>query len=112
MSHKQDIYLKLYSWGLSYIRNVQTKNFLGKGYNKGCYYEAELIHNLHLSILEEDITEHDIYFINTQAKWYIKNCNKNISPLYERNVKLLIELFKLLPDAAKKDIDSFPNPTK
>lgn len=69
-------------WPLPWNRNVQTHNALQKARDKSCYYEVELVHNIMLTILNPDFEEHDIHFLNNQAKHYYDNCNEKISPIY------------------------------
>jgi hypothetical protein len=81
-----------------------VNGFWIKGNNKSCYFEAELIHNLPVSMLEFEIIEHDIHFLNNQAKWYLEKCNSKISPLYERNERLIKELVSIVPEERKHQL--------
>jgi len=86
---------------LPHIRNVQSHGFWVKGKDKSCYYEAELIHNLPVSMFESEFVEHDIHFLNYQARWYLEKCSDTISPLYRRNEKLIRELMSAVPKEFK-----------
>lgn len=101
MSRKQEIYRELLGLSLPLIRNYQTLNFWAKAFNKTCYYESELVHNLYVSILDEGFTDHDIYFLNQQAKWYLDNCSSNVSPNYEKIKDLIEELENLVPESLR-----------
>ena len=84
-------------WAIPHIRNVQSQSWWRKALNRSCEFEAELVHNLHVSILEEDFVNHDIWFLNAQARFYLEHCNSQISLNYERHQELIVELFTLVP---------------
>ncbi len=52
--NKNDIYIKMLALALPYIINIQTHSKKVKGRDISCYFEAELIHNLYHSILDEN----------------------------------------------------------
>lgn len=100
-SRKQQIYNEFLHWSLPWIRNVQTWPWWNRTRRgKLCYYEAEFIHNLSQSLLQPEFTDHDAYFLNTQAKMFFEHCQ--LSPHYEHHVALIRELFSLLPEEKKK----------
>lgn len=105
MSRKQEIYQKLLTLGLAYVRNVQTQGRFKKFCDQSCYWEAELIHNLSISILEENFIEHDVHFLNFQARWYFQIANPKLSPNYEINKKLIKELFQIVPEYLKHKLE-------
>lgn len=84
-------------WAIPHIRNVQSQSWWRKALNRSCEFEAELVHNLHVSILEEDFVNHDIWFLNAQARFYVEHCNPQVSLNYERHQQLIAELFTLVP---------------
>ncbi|TKK33432.1 zinc ABC transporter substrate-binding protein [Pseudomonas sp. CFBP13528] len=98
---KNEIYIKMLSLALSYIRNTQTLDERIKGKDRSCYFEAELVHNLSSSFLSSEFFEHDIWFLNHQAKYYFDNCSDDISPNYWEHLKLIRALFELVPDTLK-----------
>jgi hypothetical protein len=63
--------------------------------NKSSYYDSELIHNLYVSLFEKDFTDHDIWFLNTQAKWYYENAKGTQN--YDSLCKLVEDLRSLVP---------------
>jgi len=75
MSRKQEIYSDMLWWALPYIRNVQTRSWLVRARDRSCYFEAELVHNLPNSLLEPEFGDHDIWFLNHQAKWFTEKCS-------------------------------------
>ncbi|SCZ64962.1 MULTISPECIES: zinc ABC transporter substrate-binding protein [Photorhabdus] len=101
---KNEVYIKMLALSLPYIRNIQTHSKKLKGRDLSCYFEAELIHNLHHSILDENFQEHDIYFLNHQAKYYYENCNDIISPNYNQHLFYIKELFDMIPENLKEKL--------
>ncbi|MXJ81341.1 zinc ABC transporter substrate-binding protein [Klebsiella michiganensis] len=98
---KNEIYVKMLSLVLPYIRNVQSLDKKEKGRDVSCYFEAELVHNLTHSLLISDFVDHDLWFLNNQAKYYFEKCSEDISPNYSQNVKYIALLFKMVPDELK-----------
>ncbi|MDF7666469.1 hypothetical protein PT273_01155 [Orbaceae bacterium ESL0727] len=94
---KREIYLRMITSVLQYIRYIQSLDKKIKGKDISCYYEANLVHNLCYSVLNPDFEAHDIHFLNYQARNYIEDCNENISLNYNQHVKYIKELFKLVP---------------
>jgi len=62
------------------------------------YHEAELVHNLPVSMYEPDFLEHDVWFLNVRAKAYCQQCSAAASPLYPQQVERIRELFALVPE--------------
>ncbi|WP_392564736.1 hypothetical protein RHO13_04825 [Orbus wheelerorum] len=98
---KNEIYIEMLRLALPYIRNIQGQDQSTKANDTSCYFEAELVHNLTLTILDPTFDEHDIWFLNYQAKSYYKNCNAHISINYCKQIFYIKELFKLVPDEMK-----------
>ncbi len=100
MSRKQEIYTEMLLFAIPLIRNIQTWPWyrrLPTGHL--CYCEAELVHNLQYSILTPEFVEHDIHFLNYQARSYCKNCK--VSPNYRWHIQRIQELFSLVPQELK-----------
>ena len=76
--NKTTIYLNMLDLSFSYIRSIQTQGLFRKTTDRSCYYEAELVHNLTNNLLNKEIEEHDIHFLNYQTKYYTDNCNTKI----------------------------------
>ncbi len=98
---KNEIYIKMLALTLPYIRNIQSHGELEKGRDMSCYFEAELVHNLTLTLLIPEFTEHDIWFLNNQAKYYFEKCSIDISPNYPQQIDFIKNLFKIIPDELK-----------
>lgn len=99
--YKNEIYVKMLGLSLPYIRNLQRLDKKEKSLNLSCYLEAELVHNLTVTILNKNFTEHDIWFLNNQAKYYVEKCNEDISPNYNQHLIYIKELFNIVPDGLK-----------
>lgn len=102
---KNEIYVKMLSLTLPYIRCIQTLGKKEKGKDISCFFEAELVHNLTHTLLVSEFTDHDIWFLNHQAKYYYINCNSNISPNYSEQIKYIKELFRLVPQNLKVNLE-------
>jgi len=99
MSPKQEIYREFLRTTLPYIRNMQSLSFWRRWLrrrDRAVYEEAELIHNLWPSLFEPEFTDHDIWFLNSQAENYFREAH--FSPLYPQHVALIRELFALVPE--------------
>jgi hypothetical protein len=46
---------------------------------------------------EPEFVEHDVWFLNVQARAYCQQCSEQVSPLYREQVARLRELFSLVP---------------
>jgi hypothetical protein len=64
-------------------------------------FESELVHNLWVSVCEPEFVEHDIWFLNAQARWYCEKCNPKLSPLYDHHVNVIRELIALVPETLR-----------
>ncbi len=60
--------------------------------------EPELIHNLSESLLEPNFVEHDIWFLNHQARVYHDQSSPSRSPNYRRQLDLIGELFTMVSE--------------
>ena len=99
-----DIYIEMLRAALPYIRNVQSHGVLTKGFDKPCYYESELLHNIVGSLNRDDICEWDIHFLNNQAKYYIDSANDKICPNYCLHKKHIKMIFELIPEHLKEKL--------
>ncbi|MFB4341570.1 zinc ABC transporter substrate-binding protein [Pantoea sp. CS_6] len=98
---KTEIYIQMLNLVLPYVRSIQSKNAWVKARDISCYFETELIHNLPKSIAERDMIEHDVCFLNNQAKSYFEKCSEDISPNYNQHTEYIKLLFKMVPDNLK-----------
>ncbi|PHI30899.1 hypothetical protein [Budvicia aquatica] len=95
---KNEVYVRMLALVLPYIRNIQTLSKKEKSEDESCYFEAELVHNLVYTILEKEFKEHDIYFLNNQARFYFEKCSSDLSPNYEQHIKYIKYLFDIVPE--------------
>ncbi|GEP43587.1 hypothetical protein [Brevifollis gellanilyticus] len=72
---KQVIYRELLHCTLPHLRNVSSWRWWMRMCDRSAYYEAELIHNLPVSMYEPDFVEHDVWFLNVQARTYYEECS-------------------------------------
>ena len=104
MSRKQEIYKDILSSALPSARNCLSQFrrprlfvLLSPKQQKWLRYQyelAEFVHNLYVSLLEEDFTNHDIHFLNYQARSFFKR-HGNDEPVYAYYIQ---ELFKEVPE--------------
>ncbi len=106
---KQDIYRELFWHGLVYIRNMQEQSFFKKGRDTSCYHVAELLHNLHASMFEKEFLDHDIWFINTQMRYFIEECSPKIFGSYPLFCDLLLLLLDAVPEEMKEKVNWSPS---
>ena len=110
MSPKQEIYQEMLRHVLPGLRNGYAPRpwWISIRRSPWYYYDAELVHNLWVSLFEEDFIDHDIWFLNVQAKWYYENAKgtQNYRPLCE----LITELFSLVPTHFHNKLKWRPSP--
>ena len=97
LSPKQAIYREMLHWTLPHLRNISTWGWWQRVRDRSAYYEAELVHNLPVSMYEPDFVEHDVWFLNVQARGYCQECSAALSSLYPQQVARIRELFALVP---------------
>ena len=91
-SPKQVVYREMLHWTLPHLRNISTCPWWRRLRDRSAYYESELAHNLPVSILEPEFVEHDVWFLNVQARAYCEACRPELSCLYSDQVKRIQEL--------------------
>ncbi|MBI6164790.1 zinc ABC transporter substrate-binding protein [Serratia liquefaciens] len=101
---KLEIYTKMFDLVLPYVRSIQSQNCWVKARDMSCYFETELIHNLPKSILEKDMVEHDVWFLNNQARYYFEKCNEDISPNYNQHLIYIKKLIDIVPEDLKSKL--------
>lgn len=102
MSKKQQIYTELLRQSVPIARGILSSKLVYGRSRKLAYELCELTHNLYVSILEESFTDHDIWFLNVQARSY---CETNIRGLsYDPIARLIQELFQEVPEEMKQKL--------
>ena len=97
LSPKQSVYREMLHWTLPHLHNVSTWQWWPRIRDRSTYYEAELVHNLPVSMYEPEFVEHDVWFLNVQARAYCQRCSAAVSALYPQQVERIRELFALVP---------------
>jgi hypothetical protein len=103
-SPKQEIYNLMFWWVLPHLRNCASMPWWRRARDRSAYFEAELIHNLPVSMFEPEFVEHDIFFLNFAARWYCENCSISVSPLYLQQVQRIRDLFALVPQEMRSEL--------
>lgn len=102
MSRKQEIYIELMRASIPRARNLLSRFIVYGKSKEEAYNLCELTHNLYGSILNEEFTDHDIWFLNVQAKNYHESAKGTV---YFESINILIsELFNEVPDGKKVDL--------
>lgn len=98
-SRKQIIYGEILESILPYARNVQTWSTWRRVFTN-LHAELELVHNLGRLIVYPEFRDSDVYWLNTQANNYVRQCSHspNLHPECERIRPLLMELIVLIPN--------------
>ena len=104
MKSKRKIYLDMIRDAVVQSRNASTLPMHQKAFNKSSSFELELVHNLFDSLNDDCFSEHDIYFLNNQAKWYLENCTEKLSPLFAENKKRIEALISMVPPEKQSEI--------
>ncbi len=107
MSRKQEIYKEILSWTLPSARNTLSRfrevrpfvllSLKSQRYLAAQYTVAEFTHNLYVSILDEEFTDHDIHFLNYQARIYYERGNEDFDASYYHFVSCIQQLFQQVP---------------
>ena len=97
MTPKQKIYQDMLFWTLPHLRNVATLGWWHRLRDRSVYFESDLVHNLPSSMFEPEFVEHDICFLNGQARRYCEQCSARISHLYVHQIERIRALFALVP---------------
>lgn len=102
---KQVLYEDMLRFTLAYLRNQASFSWWRRILDRSAYYETQLIHNLPNSIFKVDFVEHDIWFLNVQAKFYYLNCNAKLSPIYNQQIDFLCRLFEIVPEELRCQLE-------
>lgn len=97
MTQKQIIYQAILSRALPHMRNVSTWSWWRRLRDRSTYFETQFIHNIWPSLCEPAFVDHDLWFLNNEARLYCKECSTKLSPLYLAQVAHIRELFALVP---------------
>ena len=108
MSRKQDIYKEILFWALPSVRNALSRfrrisplMVLSPRVQRALrseYEVAQFVHNIHVSITDEGFTDHDIWFLNHQARAFCEQNDAEGCILYSLFCYYIQELFKDVPE--------------
>jgi hypothetical protein len=115
MSRKQEIYRELLQFGLPSLRGVRHLRCWQTARRQALYVEAEFLHNLYVTILEPEFVDHDIWFLNHQARWFLTQADPRHVASYHHHRGLIGELFALVPERLRDKLvwpgpDELPRP--
>jgi hypothetical protein len=105
MSRKQEIYRELLQFGLPYLRGVRHLRSWQAAHRRALYEEAEFLHNLPVSILEPEFVEHDVWFLNHQARRFLADADPRHAAPYYHHRGLIRELFALVPEPLRGKLE-------
>jgi hypothetical protein len=104
MTRKQNIYFEILEMMLPAIRNTQ-RHSAWRRFRYGSFYpELELVHNLHRILIYPEFAEHDIYWMNAQARIFVERGNNPAHALHGPITVLIRELFTLVPEPLRKKL--------
>jgi hypothetical protein len=109
LSRKQEIYREFLQFGLPSLRGVRYVRWWQRARRHALYVEAEFLHNLYVTILEPEFLNHDIWFLNHQARWFLTHADPRHTATYHHHRGLIGELFTLVPERLRDDLE-WPGP--
>jgi hypothetical protein len=111
LTRKQQIYYDILDMMLPAMRNVQRQSSWRR-FGYGSFYpELELVHNVHRLLLVPGFTEHDVHWLNSQARIFFERGNNRAHALHEPITSCIAELFTMVPEPLKKKL-SWQGPDK
>lgn len=105
MSPKQTIYRELFRLVLPTIRNTQSHGPWHKAWDRSSYLLAELIHNLYYSMFEPEFGDHDVWFMNHQARAFVERASTRTCYPYELICDVLADLFEAAPEGVRSRLE-------
>lgn len=105
MSKKQELYRDILRLVLPYARNVQTWGIFQRLFKINLYPELELVHNIPPLMINTDVTNNDIYWLNYQAFNYLLACRKYERPHQIEIMDDISQLLRLVPDMLIDDVN-------
>ncbi len=114
MSRKQEIYRELLRHALPHFRNTLSQFQRIRCFRvltrkqqiflRNTYEVAEFVHNLYVSVSEENFTFHDIWFLNYQARSFLECADERNCDSYRVFAHYVQELFRIVPDNLRADL--------
>ncbi|MEQ2025486.1 hypothetical protein [Xenorhabdus szentirmaii] len=103
--NKIAIYSDMLDRTLSHIRSIQTSSIHKKAFDKTCYQEAEMLHDIVRSLYRPEVTEHDVFFLNSHARYYLEHANEKKYANYNAHKKSIKALFSLVPEHLRDKLE-------
>jgi len=104
------MYLKILGVILPLFRNIHQQHWWHRIKAPSFFLDAELVHNLPECLVHAEFTKADIWWMNTQARLFVENGDESKCAFYGEFVKLITELFSLVPDNLQGELSwSGPN---
>lgn len=100
-SRKQELYLRIFDMILPFLRNIQRQSALQRMKLGAFYDEVELVHNLPRCLTVSEMTEYDVYWLNTQARMFVERGGNKAHGFYDDIVACLTELVAMVPPHLK-----------
>ena len=115
MSRKQELYQDILTWCLPALRNSLSNLHHGywwqmsplkrKRIAHSGYEIAQFIHALHATILQEEFSEHDFWFLNHHARAFIERNQVKSLHLYGMMAYFIQELIKAVPEEMRHKLE-------
>jgi hypothetical protein len=101
----EKIYREFLRFGLPYLRGVRYFRWWQTARRRALYVEAEFLQNLYVTILEPEFVNHDIWFLNYQARWFLTHADPRHAAFYYHHEALIRELFTLVPERLREKLE-------
>ena len=114
MSRKQEIYRDILRWALPQSRNTLSR-FRRIGWWKllsrkelldlrAASEVSQFVHNLYVSILDEEFTFHDVWFLNFQARSFIEGNSDATCYSHSLFCFYVQQLFQIVPEEMREKL--------
>lgn len=102
---KNEIYIDILQVTLPYLRMVVSSSLFRRLRDRSAIYETQLIHGFYSLLSHEEFKDDDIRFLNYHCRYYYENCNDKISMIYSDHLKSFSDLFSIVPDHLKNQLE-------
>ena len=102
---KNEIYIDILQVTLPHLRMVANMSWFYELRDRSAIYETELIHGFYYLLSHEDFEDDDLNFLNSHCRYYYENCNAKISMLYNSHLKSFSDLFSIVPEHLKDQLE-------
>ncbi|HDN60151.1 MAG TPA: hypothetical protein ENF20_09355 [Candidatus Marinimicrobia bacterium] len=105
LEERQKYYLDILALVLPYARNVQTWGVVDRVFKLNLYPELERVHNIPPLVCNCNYSMQDVYWLNTQAKNDLIECDKKERPHSECIRANILKIANSLPVKLKDKLD-------